>query len=1186
MINSLNAATIGLTGRHLIEASAGTGKTYNITRLYLRLLLERDLTVQQILVMTFTKDATEEIRGRIESFIRTAIEDWDTLVNEDQYFTSLNEKVSADKRLKVLHQALINLDEAAIFTIHGFCKRVLSQHAFLTGVSFNASMEVDARDLVVQSCQDWFRNLANENPEDYQVLAQFWPTPETFIQAFFKAINHRAPLSALSDGEVKEGFIELVRLALQQLNNNHALLIETLIDVKKGADKQKRIEELDALKNWLITVQQDFSVSETPFPKAFIDGKRFSKSVHKEALKQIFSPCQQLSKALATLPIKLSKAQALKVAKNGIYQIREKVTNQKLTANMLTFDDLIGVLADRLSDDDKPTGTSKLLAEKLATQYPAALIDEFQDTDPLQFSILSAIYCDHQSTVLYLIGDPKQAIYGFRGGDVFAYLQARNICEHHWVMDTNWRSSPGVVAGYNRLFYGNPLNKDAQDVFKYGIEYQPVKAAKTADSANLDNRYKAIQFIHFSGEQQPQSFRTQMATWCANEILTLLNETSVASKDIAILVRDGTEAADIKVALQNANLASVYLSNRANLWQSTQSKQLLLLLKGIVYFEDKRQFNAALTSQLLQLSPLKFVEVTSDEASWQYYVDKFSCYRQMWSSQSFITMAISLLHDLMSFSYQQDRELTNVLHLFELLQSASQRHRQPTELLAWFEQQLLQEGGENEAELRLESEENLIKIITQHGSKGLEYPVVFIPFSTRHKDPLKVGVKNVELIEYHDNQRQLLLSLDANKHAKSAMAEEHYAETVRLLYVAITRAEQRCYILTTNFDNAHRSPLGQTLNLNEPQNLGNALQCLVSDEPEYMGLELISEPVVSLRVDEHVQSNIEAQEALFKGSIERNWWLSSFSSLSRNIVDIGVSNPDRDTNGIEAKEELTQVLPSQSIRFDIEKGARTGNLLHDILENLDFERVNDSESSISQAMENPLLKFGELDGFTEHDLMQWLIDVVNAPLFHTDTIDNSVSLSDVSFQQSIRECEFYFPLTAVLTRHLVKLLSDHRIRINKQLVAKDVLLTRPMLPNIEQLNGMMHGFIDLIFEYQGKYYIADYKSNYLGDCFEDYRQECLVENIQHHHYDLQYLIYSVALHRYLSQKLANYKIEQHFGGCLYLYLRGMSPVNKHHEGVYFCHLPPEELLALDRLFTDQDVQTSKDSQQDNEEVKW
>ncbi|MBA6363120.1 UvrD-helicase domain-containing protein, partial [Colwellia sp. BRX8-8] len=583
-MNNLIAHQIPLQGKHLIEASAGTGKTFNITRLYLRLLLEKQLPVEQILVMTFTKDATEELRGRIDSFIRQALNHWDELIVSDEFFSAISQHID-EKSAKIrLRQALLYLDEAAILTIHGFCKRVLSQHAFASGVAFNAQMETNCQDLVLQACQDWYRVLAKDSPEHFKQVMQFWPNPLNFLSQFSKAISKHNALDVVNVTAIEQLFTELVQQAVYNLENNLPLLTQYLIDVKKGSEREKRQQELDSLIQWLHRLAEDLGVADEKMPDGFIDGKRYARSVGKVELLAVFEPVKMVKAELKSLAKKIDKAKALVIVREGIYQIRANITEQKSTTNILSFDDLISTLANCLQ---AKSSNAQVLAQTLFEQYPVALVDEFQDTDPLQFSILEAIYYHQSTAALYMIGDPKQAIYGFRGGDVFAYLSARKDCDQQWLMDTNWRSTPAMIAGYNRLFYGEAIT-DKVDVtqgnsrvFGYDIPYIPVKASPPAlikYKAITDN---ALQFVHFVDEEAKksvaQSFRPVMATWCANEIINLLaaptneNNHKLSSKDIAILVRDGAEARDIKQALEQANLATVFMSNLSNLMKSGQT---------------------------------------------------------------------------------------------------------------------------------------------------------------------------------------------------------------------------------------------------------------------------------------------------------------------------------------------------------------------------------------------------------------------------------------------------------------------------------------------------------------------------------------------------------------------------------------------------------------------------------------
>ncbi len=1175
-VKKLCAHSIPLFGKHLIEASAGTGKTYNITRLYLRFLLERKLTVEQILVMTFTKDATEELRGRIDNSIREAINNWDKLVKSDEYFQAIASKITKNEALTLLKKALLYLDEAAIFTIHGFCKRVLSQHAFATGMTFNAEMENDCQALLIEASEDFYRYLAKENADDFTLLAAFWPTPQHFVAQFSPAIRQNVDVEVLSVDYHIERFMQQAQVGKEALVSNQEFLFSILVDPHK--ERVKRQQEYLALLEWLNAVLVDIENAKVSMPNAFFNGTRYSRKKEKEDLNAIFAPLKTLQKQQKNLLKNIEKAPAFMIVLQGVLAIRQALAEKKQQLNQLSFDDLIIKLAQALKNDEK-----QQLAQTLYEQYPVALVDEFQDTDPQQFTILQHIYFQQKNSALYLIGDPKQAIYAFRGGDIFAYLSARQYCDQQWLMDTNWRSSALMIQGYNRLFWGDHLSAPAQDVFGYNIPYSQVKVSPKGEALTpLDKQYQALQFVHFSeidkaDKASLQGLRPVMATWCAQEINRLLatnshKTTKLQAKDIAILVRDGSEAAEIKTALLAQGLSSVYLSDRTNLLNSQEAQQLLGILKGILFVENERLFNAALADPLFGFTPQRFYCYQQDLQQWQQLKYSFAQLRDQWQHKSFIGMALSLLHHHFVINDEEkDRILTNLIHLFELLQQASQRHQDGQALLFWFEQQLNQEIPEVEAQLRLESDESLIKVVTQHGSKGLEYPVVFIPFATRHKDPLMFGNKSVTLINYHDEQGQLRLSLDGAEKAKQAMQNEAYAETIRLLYVAVTRAEQRCYILTANFKNKENSPLGRTLKWQKETEITSALTELAQQQQHAIGVTVVQVCDGKLLLPHNEQCFISKQSektikaAQFTGKIERNWWLSSFSSLSKNIRYSSVSAPDRDQNSYVDNSVENQQSPY--LRFNLAKGAHTGNLLHNILEKTDFTLANWQET-----MSKPLAHYGDLlthsvVGYGEvatqaqqqAALIAWLNEIINTPLNQEKTL----SLSKLSLQDTLRESEFYFPMEQAKAPQLIQLLADHRQSSQHKTSTHQLYL-----PHYQKLHGMMHGFIDLIFQYQGKFYLADYKSSHLGDHFNDYQFSSLASNIEKNHYDLQYLIYALALHRYLQQRIENYSVKEHFGGVYYLYLRGMTtnPVFNGY-GVFYRKIKEDELNRLDDIFS-------------------
>jgi len=789
----LKPESIPLTGCHLIEASAGTGKTFNITRLYLRLLLEQKLDVKNILVMTFTRAATEELRSRIATEIRHALENWEQFDKNDTFFTSLTQQFTYKEIYPALHNALLHLDEASIFTIHSFCKRVLSQQAFNSGVAFNVQMETDTTDIELEAVRDWYRLLAkqkssiHDSVEDYQCLVQSWSTPESFRQAFRELLSSNTPIQFKTTEQIIERFNKQKQQALLNLEEHKTLIFAELIDSHK--QKDVRAEEWNQLVFWLNTdYANGLDSQEMPKSAAGVfNGTRYARKAPeiKQPLSEAFEPLKQLKIGAVNIESLINKAYSYQIAAQGIDVIRSKIESAKQRKKVMNYDDLINQLAQSLNTSDE-TKNNKL-AELIRLQYPVALVDEFQDTDPNQYAILKCIYHNQQEsesrplTGLFMIGDPKQAIYAFRSGDVFTYLSAREDTDQQWIMDTNWRSSTKMINAYNRLFYGNSLKPElkqkAKEVFGFNIQYSPVKSAGVADRQS--DHSAALQLIHFpfheeyragrsKKEEMKQDFCPVIAQWCAREIHQLLSgenstaddlslqehdlqEHALQEQDIAILVRDKKEASYIQDALRKAGFPSVYLSTHDNVFFSEEAIELEHVLSGILELENERLLIAALSTRFLGGNTQSLFSLQEDEEQWESSREQVFELRELWLKRGFMAMALKLLHQ--NFVPQPDhheRSLTNAIQLFELLQQASQRHRQPEQLLNWLREQQEAQSGSSEAELRLESDANIIRIITQHGSKGLEYPVVFIPFATRYKDPAKFGSKNIDLYKYHE----------------------------------------------------------------------------------------------------------------------------------------------------------------------------------------------------------------------------------------------------------------------------------------------------------------------------------------------------------------------------------------------------------------------------------------------------
>jgi exodeoxyribonuclease V beta subunit len=1143
----LDIGNMPLSGCQLIEASAGTGKTYSIIRIYIRLLLERRLDVREVLVMTFTRTATEELRSRIAEELRNARDNWATLVEADEFYQAVAARLSGEEARLLLHRGLLHLDEAPVFTIHGFCRQVLTRHAFATGVDFNTSMEQELDELKLQAVRDWYRRLA-EDEEAYRCVAQTWLDPEAFVSAFTHVLGRSLNLQTADPQQLMEQWLSMKASCHAQLQQFQAGLFECLVDGHKN--EAMRIREWESLMQWLQV--EDIS----PMPAraaAFLDGRRWSRLSGKTEINGWLETAKQLKAESPKLEDRLYRARAYQWAKQGIGDINQRILQAKSMQRVMGFDDLVVLLAEALQGD-----SGQLLAATLAKEYPAALVDEFQDTDPQQYQILQHIYTpgEDSDTALYLIGDPKQAIYAFRGGDVFAYLQARADTDRQWYMDTNWRSSPAMIQAYNRLFHGAAPDQPEAGIFGPGIDYPLIRSADQKKGLDLADGVatQALQLVHFPVHEDyankkgmhNATFRAEIARWCAAEITRLLSgevllqDRAVQAKDIVILVRDRSEADNIRLALEEAGLSSVYLSLRDRLFDSEQAAELCQVMRGILDLEEPRLAKSALLSAYLGGSPRKLQRLKEDEDFWEEQHQILLKLRRQWLEQGFVAMALAMFHQYyLPPEEGRERALTNSLHLMEILQQATQRHTRPRELLSWFEDRISGAGETVEAELRLETDEELLRIQTQHGAKGLEYPVVFIPFATRYKDPLKFSNRRIDILNFHDSEDYSAISyLGWDADAARQCRLEGHAETVRLMYVAVTRAIARCYICSTAFSGYELSPLGQILGIQTSDSLQTCLEDLAADSAG-IGLSVISDlsispsPTVSTAV-----SDPDLTAAIFTGRLQQGWWLSSFSALTRNLRHGGLSLPDRD------QEDQRQQQPvATELRFALPPGANAGNLLHEIFENLDF-----SAPDWEAACQRPLARFGVLPGeYQISDLVNWLNTVLETELF------DGMTLGKLPWQQTLRESGFYFPMSDVIVKELEQLLAEHR-----QQNSTVALSVKP------QLQGMMHGYIDLIFEWGGKYYLADYKSNYLGASLQEYGPDNMRKSMEASMYDLQYLLYSLALHRYLGENLSDYRPDIHFGGVYYLYLRGMKKGMD--SGVYHKSIAADTLEELDNIF--------------------
>ncbi|MCC0182273.1 exodeoxyribonuclease V subunit beta [Aeromonas hydrophila] len=1189
MANPLNTLRFPLYGERLIEASAGTGKTYTIAGLYLRLLLghgplieegadagqpsahERPLSVTEILVVTFTEAATAELRGRIRARIHEARLAFMRGESKDALLSQLLAEVD-DHELAARHllAAERQMDEAAVFTIHGFCQRMLKQNAFESGALFETEFLTDDSQLRLQAVSDYWRSefYPVDKPLASAVRA-LWPSPAALLREMGSWLDNSELEMRPPAGD--ETLAARHQAAMARIEAVKREWLAQGDEIRRQTDGQVSRYTGKNYEGWLAKIA-DWAQDEHSgyaIPKEL---ERFGQTVLEENLKK--------GGAVPTLPL-FSQIDELLASRPGIRDlilqraavvVRSRMQASKRQAHQLSFDDLLKDLDGALG-----SGLGERLCERIRATYRVAMIDEFQDTDPQQYRIFHRLYGGHTDTALLMIGDPKQAIYGFRGADIFTYIQARRNVSAHYTLGRNWRSSRALVAAVNGLF------ERAKDPFIYeaDIPFLPVEAQGKSKALLLDG--DAAPVLHcwqLSGQPtfNKGDYQSRMARATAVEIHRLLTlaragkaligDKAVKAGDIAVLVRTGAEGKLVQQELARLAIASVYLSNRESVLAQVEAREILLILHACQNPGEERSLRAALATGLFDLDAKALDELASDERAWESAVQEFMEYRKIWHKRGVLAMLRALLHrrnlaSSLLASPNGERRLTNFLHLGELLQQVSCELDGEYALLRWLGEAASRPDGQDaEQVLRLESERKLVQIVTIHKSKGLEYPLVFLPFICSHR------AADTPLFHEADGAgNRTVLDLTGAEESLAEADRERLAEDLRLLYVALTRGVYATWLGLapvrsgngkSEQTDLHQTAIGYLLQKGEEGDaatLATALTELAQALPGVaVGEPSLTRPAPLPPEEEQLG---EPQVRHFSGSLERDWWISSYSGLaaqghghSKGVL----ANPGFDDEVVTEAAALASDLstaqqeeaPQPSI-FTFPKGARPGTLLHSLFETIDFQ------SAGGEPLAEHIATLLAQDGFDESwapVLQQQVEAVLDTPL--ETGFGEPVRLRDLAPERKQVELEFFLPMGRVTAPALTALCQQHDplSRGNKPL-------------SFATVQGMLKGFIDLVFEWQGRWYLLDYKSNHLGMSPADYSRPALAQAMAEHRYDLQYQLYSLALHRLLALRLPGYDFEQHFGGVFYLFLRGMP------QGGIFHTRPSRELvLGLDRLFSE------------------
>jgi exodeoxyribonuclease V beta subunit len=1174
----VGVAAIDLQRHAVIGASAGTGKTYSLEHLVLRLLTEADATLEQILLVTFTEKAAGELKDRLRMRLEKALPEMPA-------------------HQAVIQTALDSFDQAHVYTIHGFCQRTLQEYAFEQRQDFRQELALDVD--LLQSClreiqrKAWREEYGEQlrtvlELADYNGIkgSEAWEQRVLRIAGSLRqGCDHRLQPDLL-DGwpgclqELGAGLRadwETCRRLAGPLDANrleeHPLYVGfDRLDVQANWRDPRRRKVLLPLLRWLA----DPEAGERPviaFCRLLItcaEASSFNKhafrlistQLSKKAVAQLADYCPGLMELVELVEQRRQAtdwdALQHQLALGTIRQLHEHLTAYKRERGLLSFEDMLTRVDDALNPGKNPE--AEAVATHLRRRYRYAVIDEFQDTDLIQWRIFKRIFVDggppHR---LFVVGDPKQAIFGFRGADLQAYLSAvRDLSDGHAAqevhLDVNWRSCPELLDQLNVLFANGEWFAGTD------ISYRPVLPPRETKppSALVADRtgQNALTLVDLAGLDSARDARRHYAQFIAHEIGRLLGwpggnpllefeakgkpARGLRADDICVLVFKRREAIPLLDALRAAKIPYSFYK-QPGLWQSEEAVHLSYVLKALARPDQAQGFRKALLTRFFRLTPQDLSQ--SDELPANHPTKELFARWLGWADdQNWAPLFQSLLEDTGLLhddpqAAEAERRLANCRHIFHALQHAA--YAENLDLLGILDrlETLRRRPSDNDMDVQpIETEQRKVQIMTIHASKGLEFPVVFLAGGF-------TGGRGGDYLTYRDGNT-LVFDLRKGDDARSSAAkQEQDAEQRRLLYVALTRPMFKLYVPKLAADCKYQSK-GPVITILAPAAEKAGLRTTearldrpaeVQPRPEEVSAPPSPEPPVC----DNLAKLLPPADLDFR---RRRILIRSFSSLHRQSSRSEVPNfaerlpraDDDDQDALAGQEPL--------------RGPVFGDLVHDVLEKIDFAAVGRAEAwqalltdgtparqLVDQQLAKHLPRYTSrlsLTQLQEPSRQQVARLVWNA--LHTPLSALGGPLWQIPAGDRLHELEFHFP----------------------------EMEDAP--PEVRRENGFLTGFMDLVFRHNGKVFLADWKTNLLSG---SYTPDELAHSMRECDYVRQYRLYLQALARWQKRARGDaFDPRRDLGGVYYLYVRGMNGQDEA-AGVFF-HRPTADDLRLEQVLAD------------------
>ncbi len=1108
-----DAFSVPLEDINLIEASAGTGKTYSITLLVLRILLEKNIPIQEILMVTFTNAAAAELEIRIRHFIRRAHQLATSGVTHaekgiDREIIKIFAQAPTDNDKTIeekLSDAMLFMDELKVMTIHGFCQKTLQEYALETGQLFGSKINNDLNETIEREIQRFWRaRVATLPPFALKLLRE---------NKWEQSILHDATSKIIEGYEVEEtpfpGFEELEALyAFQQHLDEHLHdFIETHFEAYVEANSGQKCSRAASGK---ACKEKDPSLLHKGLQKALTNAKEYETCMERSEIER-YAPLYEWLQFAKEKELKL-REKTRDLMNALLYRFQEEgipmIEAHKNKNAILTFSDLTRNLYRALNRRPNPG-----LVRKLQWTYKAVFIDEFQDTDHWQYGIFKTAFHQAPSPLVFYIGDPKQLIYSWRGADLEMYKQAVQEIPRRYSMSVNYRSAPSLIAALNAYFptgKGCTAGALSSPFCDESVRYLPVTAGKKDLGAlKVANEVipplEVIKLPEKSTKEEALEYMVhQTAHLLNNGAITQKNGTTrpVKPQDIAILTRGNKEGLQLKMRLARVGIPAIVIDETKVLTTETavQLHYLLIALLDLTPGNIRRALYSPLTPQYAN------PEVHPDLGK---HAAQLSACKRIWlesgvfsALQHFLAIYAVRHHLLEEQNPMGERIYSNLIQLLEILNHTEHFEQlSPEKLTDWLGRAIENPPNISEYEQRLETDNLALRISTVHKSKGLQYNIVLLPHFNL---PIPRKTNSIsELVSYRDENQSYKLCIGyPNATIEEQKLLERQAEDRRLFYVAMTRAIYAVFLQDTG-----KSGLLGDFTVPEDTALARVMPPVTVDK--------------SARYKAPHPPQYPRNVQPFEGDTGVRLSVTSYSALDTHQHQSIRTLPP----------ETWPTLYDRFIFNDLGKGPQIGTFLHDILEHIDFGSMDHHPKVIDRAL--------SLFGIPLEENKEGLYEMVEHITRADIRLDsNSFVLADIPNPARLNELEFFF---------------DFKRWDLASFPAEGGPLQSMRIAH----PGIMHGYIDLMFEHGGKYYILDWKSNHLGYHTDDYDRDGLLKAMVDNNYTLQYHVYALAATRYLRAQLPAFDYQKHFGGVIYLFIRG---ARKGQTSGVFTALPKESTL--------------------------